>query len=226
MADYVFFCFFVFFTSAQNKFDFRPVSAGRSHLLYNRSSCPALVCLRVLTLVAPPVFDDNGPPAACLLLGLGHALTSLIVRVICSVDCHLLLNHPETWQLLGSTGGGRTESKDSDLTEHDIDFSGKVVWVCTCWTFSSPITWHLSGILHYFPPHVSVRRNSRSDELFLNFSHISNSGFSRPAQSGSPGFLLAFKKRPTARRSQQGDFHTAAGERRHFKILKLVQKLS
>lgn len=88
--------FFVFYTSAQNKFDFRPVSAGRSHLLYNRSSCPALVCLRVLTLVAPPVFDDNGPPAACLLLGLGHALTSLIVRVICSVDCHLLLNHPET----------------------------------------------------------------------------------------------------------------------------------
>lgn len=55
------------------------------------------------TLVAPPVFDDYGPSAARLLFSLGHALTSLIVRVIRSVDCHLLLNHPETWQLVCGT---------------------------------------------------------------------------------------------------------------------------
>lgn len=48
------------------------------------------------TLVAASVFDDNGPSAARLLLGLGHALTSFIVRLICGFDCHLLLNHPET----------------------------------------------------------------------------------------------------------------------------------
>ena len=48
------------------------------------------------TLVASPVLDDNGPSAARLLLGLGHTLTSFVVRVVCSVDCHLLLDHPET----------------------------------------------------------------------------------------------------------------------------------
>lgn len=48
------------------------------------------------TLVATPMFDDNSPSAACLFLSLGHTLTSFIIRVICSVDCHLLLNHPET----------------------------------------------------------------------------------------------------------------------------------
>lgn len=77
------------------------------------------------TLVAPPVFDDNGPPAASLLLGLGHALTSFVVRVIRGVNRHLLLNHAKAWQLLGSTdggegGGGKKENNNLTRT------------VCTC----------------------------------------------------------------------------------------------
>lgn len=76
-------------------------------LLYNQAELSASP-----TLEAPPVFDDDGRSAARLLLGLGHALTSFVVRVIRGVDGHLLLNHPETRQLLGATGGGggRTES--------------------------------------------------------------------------------------------------------------------
>lgn len=58
------------------------------------------------TLVASSVLDDDGPPAASLLLGLGHALASFVVRVIRGVDRHLLLNHAEAGQFLGSTDGG------------------------------------------------------------------------------------------------------------------------
>lgn len=104
MAD----CVFFWILWAQYKFIFRPVSYSSAgvFLLYNQSDL-------FPTLVAPPMFDDNGPPAARLLLSLGHTLSSLIVRVICSVDCHLLLNHPETRQLLSSTG----RREDNNLTQ-------------------------------------------------------------------------------------------------------------
>jgi len=48
-----------------------------------------------------PLLDDDGAPAARLLLGLRHALPSLVVRVVRGVDRQLLLNHPETRKLLG-----------------------------------------------------------------------------------------------------------------------------
>lgn len=86
MAD----CVFFWILSAQYKYGFRPVLVlSWTDLLYNQADF-------FPTLVAPSMFNDNGPSAARLLLSLGHALTSFIVRVICSVDCHLLLNHPET----------------------------------------------------------------------------------------------------------------------------------
>jgi len=79
--------------SAQYKIVFRPVFSLRW-------SYARFVHMRGfsihLTLEAASVFDDDGPSAARLLLSLGHALTSLVVRVICGVDCHLLLNHPKT----------------------------------------------------------------------------------------------------------------------------------
>lgn len=111
--QYGWLCFFGFNQHSTN------LSSGQSYSLavVNRCITKQAVCtcecfLLFPTLVASPMFDDNGPSAACLLLSLGHALTSLIVRVICSVDCHLLLNHPKTWQLLGSTGWRRREDSE------------------------------------------------------------------------------------------------------------------
>lgn len=91
------------------------VSSGHSYsLLCNRAHTVATWALpAVLTLVASSVLDDDGASAARLLLGLGHALASFVVRVISGVDSHLLLNHSQTWQLLGSSEMKRKPSAGS-----------------------------------------------------------------------------------------------------------------
>lgn len=61
--------------------------------------------------VAPHALDDDGPLAAGLLLGLGHALTGFNVRVVRGVHFQLLPNHPETQQLLRGAERERNQNK-------------------------------------------------------------------------------------------------------------------
>lgn len=85
----------------------------------------------VPTLVASSVLDDDGASAARLLFCLGHALASFVVRVIGGIDSHLLLNHSEAWQLLGSTEMKRKPSGNSfHVIIHENDLK-----LVTLWTF-------------------------------------------------------------------------------------------
>lgn len=134
-------CIFCRILPVQNKFISRPILFLRwSYVLHNYADI-------LPTLVAPPVFDDNSPSAACLFLSLGHTLTSFIIRVICSVDCHLLLNHPEAWQLLSSTGKKRRTAVGPRLLLHAISLISKM---CECYFVIRPrkgchkFTWFIS----------------------------------------------------------------------------------
>lgn len=78
----------------------------------------------LLTLVACSVFDDDSPSAARLLLSLGHALASLIIRVISSVDGHLLLNHSEACQLLCTTESTGRETVSTERIQPPMQQAG------------------------------------------------------------------------------------------------------
>lgn len=53
----------------------------------------------LLTYVSPSRLDDDGAPAASLLLNLGHALPGLLVRVVCCTNCDFVLDAAQTVQL-------------------------------------------------------------------------------------------------------------------------------
>lgn len=53
----------------------------------------------LLTYVSPPRLDDNGAPAAGLLLDLSHAFLGFLVGVVRCTDCNLVLDPSQTIQL-------------------------------------------------------------------------------------------------------------------------------
>lgn len=53
----------------------------------------------LLTYVSPSWLDDDGAPAASLLLNLGHALPGLLVRVVCRTNCDFVLDAAQAVQL-------------------------------------------------------------------------------------------------------------------------------
>lgn len=58
-----------------------------------------VIVLRFLTYVSSPRLDDDGAPAASLLLNLGHAFLGLLVGVVCGTYCNLVLDPTQTIQL-------------------------------------------------------------------------------------------------------------------------------
>ena len=60
---------------------------------------PANVCVPPLTDVSTAGLDDDGPPAASLLLHQRHALPGLLVRVIGGADSDLVLDPGQAVQL-------------------------------------------------------------------------------------------------------------------------------
>lgn len=61
-----------------------------------KRNCWGFYCL---THVSPPGFDDYGSAAARLLLGLGHALPGLLVRVVCGTHRNFILDASQAVQL-------------------------------------------------------------------------------------------------------------------------------
>lgn len=57
--------------------------------------------------------DDNGAPAASLFLDLGHALTSLLVRVVCGTYSNLVLDGTQAVQL-NATLAAKTKKRDRE----------------------------------------------------------------------------------------------------------------
>lgn len=53
----------------------------------------------ILTYVSSPRLDDDGTPAASLLLNLGHAFSGLLVGVISGTHCNLVLDPTQAIQL-------------------------------------------------------------------------------------------------------------------------------
>lgn len=58
-----------------------------------------VIVSRFLTYVSSPRLDDDGTPAASLLLNLGHAFLGLLVGVVCGTYCNLVLDPTQTIQL-------------------------------------------------------------------------------------------------------------------------------
>lgn len=71
------------------------------------------VCLSAahLTYVSPARLDDDGAPAARLLLNLGHALPGLLVRVVCCTNCDLVLDAAQAVQLNAPFASGVQRGK-------------------------------------------------------------------------------------------------------------------
>lgn len=199
---------------AQYKFFFRPELFLRWSCLLHKAGADSFP-----TLVAPPVLDDNGPPAARLLLSLGHALSSFIIRVIRSVDCHLLLNHPETRQLRRSTGekeeeGGQQSDPDSFDVSSALNWDHAVLASLSCSVrCSSAGTLYDSVLLGSFKRFESIRTDvmNNSETFLIHFIHIYT----------LPEFPLAFKNRLTAARCKRPqDFQ----EKRRLKAQLLLNK--
>lgn len=75
------------------------------------------LCAALLTHVSPSWFDDDGAPAASLLLNLGHALPGLLVRVVCRTNCDFVLDAAQAVQLNAALTSGEQRGK---------------LWVCVC----------------------------------------------------------------------------------------------
>ena len=73
---------------------------------------------------APHALDDDGALAAGLLLGLGQALAGFVIRVVRGVHFQLLLNHPETQQLLR---GAEKADKKSERVRLDFSSSDQIM---------------------------------------------------------------------------------------------------
>lgn len=58
-----------------------------------------VVSAGLLTYVSPSRLDDDGTPAASLLLNLGHALPGFLVGVVCCTNRDFVLDPTQTVQL-------------------------------------------------------------------------------------------------------------------------------